>query len=174
MGDYALELSLADDDEAAVVAQWQALRAAGLPSQADHRTMTNAPHCCLVVARTLPLGLASHAAGLLGPLLPTPLAVRGLLVLGEGPRVTLAHLVEPAPDVAAAVDEVRRAALAAGAPVRHPVWTPHVTLARRVPRTRVPDAWAALAAAPAPRALAATRLRWWDPDTGAIDTIASA
>lgn len=174
MADFAIELSLSEPDEAVVVAQWEALRAAGLPSQADHRTMTNSPHCCLVVARALPADIAALAAVLLGPLLPTPLAVRGLLVLGEGPRVTLAHLVEPTPDVAAAVARVRRAAVTAGAPVRHPVWTPHVTLARRVPRTRVPDAWAALAAAPAPRTLTATRLRWWDPDADAIETIASA
>ena len=83
MADHALELSFDPDGEAAVIAQWQALRAAGIPSQADHRSMTNAPH--LTVAAASPIGPESVEAARreLLPLLPAGLVVRGLLLLGQ-------------------------------------------------------------------------------------------
>lgn len=164
--DFAVELSLDDASEAAVIRQWQALLDAGLPSQAEHRSMTNAPHVTLVAGRDLPPDLPTRARELLAPLLPTPLAVRGLLVLGEGPRVTLAHLVEPTPEVADAV-----ACLRAGLALRHPVWTPHLTLARRMPRARLAEALDVLASAPQPRPPMVTRLRWWDPDRRVIEEL---
>ena len=167
MPDHALELSFDEASAHAVEAQWEALRHAGLPSQADHRSMTNAPHLTLVAAMPIDPGVVGPAVALLGPLLPTVLSVRGLLVLGDGPRVTLAHLVEPDAAVADAVASLR--ALVPG--VRHPVWTPHVTLARRVPRRRLADAIEVLHDASPVRELVADRLRWWDPDLRVVETI---
>ncbi|MGN0062917.1 MAG: 2'-5' RNA ligase family protein [Nocardioides sp.] len=167
MPDHALELSFDDASTAAVESQWEALRAAGLPSQADHRSMTNAPHLTLVAASPIAPGVVAPAIELVGPLLPARLSVRGLLVLGHGPRVTLAHLVEPDAALAAVTAELR--ALVPG--LRHPVWTPHVTLARRVPRRRVAEALEVLADAPPVRELVADRLRWWDPDEDVVETV---
>lgn len=164
MPDHALELSFDTDSHAAVEAQWQALADAGLPSQAEHRSMTNAPHLTLVAASPISHGVLAPARDLVLPLLPATLAVRGLVVLGEGPRVTLAHLVEP--DEALAEATARLRALVPW--VRHAVWTPHVTLARRLPRHRLAEALAALDANRI-RRLTATRLRWWDPDLGTIE-----
>lgn len=170
MPDHALELSFDEESAAAVVAQWEALRAAGLPSQADHRSMTNAPHLTIAAAAGIDAGVVPVAADLVRPLLPAPVHLRGLLLLGDGPRVTIAHLVEPDAALARVVDHVRTQV----PQLRHPVWTPHVTLARRVPRRRVPAALEVLQQAPAPRALTCDRLRWWDPDQDLIQDVATA
>lgn len=166
MPDFALELSLDNASDTAITAQWCALQEAGLPSQADHKSMTNAPHVTLVAAASLARPLADQAA--LSIELPQPLAVRGMVFFGESTRVTIAHLVEPTPALFAAISAIR----ARVPDLRHPVWTPHVTLARRVPRAKVPAVLAVLAAHPEPRTLIADRLRWWDPETGTIDEIA--
>lgn len=168
MPDHALELSFDPDSDAAVVAQWQALREAGLPSQADHRSMTNAPHVTLAAASPVDPAVVAPAVEVVAPLLPARIEVRGLLVLGHGPRVTLAHLVEP--DAALADATTRLRGLVPG--LRHPVWTPHVTLARRLPRHRLGEALEVLGAVPPLREVVADRLRWWDPVAGIVETVA--
>ncbi|PUA80832.1 2'-5' RNA ligase family protein [Nocardioides currus] len=168
MPDFALELSLDPASDAAVVAQWEALRTAGLPSQADHKSMTNAPHVTLVAAQDLDPEMAGVASAAIS--LPSTLVVRGMVLFGEGARVTVAHLVEPDPVLAAAAAQVR----AQVPELRHPVWTPHVTLARRVPRSRLAEVLAVLADTDEPRTLVADRLRWWDPVAGEIEDLATA
>lgn len=166
MPDFALELSFDAASEAAVNGQWEALRAAGLPSQADHKSMTNAPHLTLVAAQDLEPELADVAAATV--LLPSTLVVRGLVLFGEGARVTVAHLVEPDSRLAAATAGLRERV----PDLRHPVWTPHVTLARRVPRSRLAELLEVLDEHPSPATLTCTRLRWWDPVTGEIEDLA--
>ena len=169
MPDHALELSFAPAGEAAVIAQWQALREAGIPSQADHRSMTNAPHLTLVAASPVPPATRDLARELVLPLLPVTLVVRGLVMLGQGPRVTLAHLVEPPVAVAEATARLRGSV----PELRHPVWTPHITLARRVPRRHLPSALGILAEHPL-TSVTADRLRWWDPDLDLVETVTAA
>lgn len=166
MPDFALELSFDATSEAAVRAQWEALRAAGLPSQADHKSMTNAPHLTLVAAQDLDPGLAAVATAAVR--LPSTLVVRGLVLFGASARVTVAHLVEPDATLALAIASVREHV----PHLRHPVWTPHVTLARRVPRTRLAGLLEVLDEHPTPTTLTCTRLRWWDPVTGEIEELA--
>lgn len=150
--------------------QWDALRAAGLPSQADHRSMTNAPHETVVAARSLDPSVVAAARSAIGPLLPARLEVRGLVLFGQGARVTIAHLVEPDAALASAV-----AALRARVPdLRHHVWTPHVTVARRVPRRLLPAALEVLQGTGIVDELVCDRLRWWDPDAALIEDIAIA
>lgn len=102
MPDHALELTFGSSSMAAVVAQWEALRAAGLPSQADHRSMTNAPHLTLVAAVGVEEAVVQVARETVGPLPPARIVLRGLVLFGQGPRVTIAHLVEPDQTLAAA------------------------------------------------------------------------
>lgn len=168
--DHALELSFEPDSTAAVVAQWEALKAARLPSQADHRSMTNAPHLTVVAAVGIDASVISLARDAVAPLLPTRIELRGVVLFGQGPRATIAHLVEPEAALAAAAARLRALVPA----VRHPVWTPHVTVARRVPRRLLPTALEVLQATAAPRELVCDRLRWWDPDQGLIEDIAVA
>ena len=92
------------------------------------------------------------------------------MLFGESSRVTVAHLVEPTAALHAATSALRERV----PDLRHPVWTPHVTLARRVPRAKVPAVLAVLAATPEPRTLVADRLRWWDPESRAIVEVASS
>ena len=166
MPDFALELSFDAASEAAVVAQWEALRAAGLPSQAEHRSMTNAPHLTLVAAQELAPELADVATAAIP--LPSTLLVRGLVLFGARARVTVAHLVEPDSTLASAAAGLRERVPG----LRHPVWTPHVTLARRVPRTRLAELLEVLDEHPAPTTLTCSKLRWWNPVTGEIAELA--
>lgn len=170
MPDHAFELSFDAESERAIVAQWLALQAAGLPSQADHRSMTNAPHLTLAAAAPIQARLIATAQKLIGPLLPMGLRLQGLVLLGTGSRVTIAHLVEPTRELAQANAQLRDLIPT----LRHPIWTPHLTVARRVPRRRVPEALGVLAQAPVATTLRANRLRWWDPDIDEVRDIAGA
>ncbi|MCQ3997295.1 hypothetical protein GL325_02500 [Aeromicrobium sp. 636] len=167
--DQALELSFEPTSDAAVVAQWEALKAAGIPSQADHRSMTNAPHLTLVAAVGIAPAVVGAARDAIGPFLPARIGVRGLVLFGQGPRVTIAHLIEPDPALAAATARIRELVPT----VRHPVWTPHVTLARRVPRRLLPTALEVLESTEAPVELTCDRLRWWDPSQDLIEDLAT-
>ena len=84
------------------------------------------------------------------------LDVCGILALGDGPEVSLAYLVEPDPELAEAVARLR-----ASVPgLRRAVWLPHVTVAHRVPRRKVPEAMAEMGGIPG--SFFATQLRYVD------------
>lgn len=170
MPDQALELSFEPASAAAMTGQWDALKVAGLPSQADHRSMTNAPHLTVVAALVVDEAVVHAARQVVGPLLPARLVLSGLVLFGRGPRVTIAHLVEPDEALAAAAARVR----ALVPSPRHPVWTPHVTVARRVPRHSLAAALEVLHATGCPRELVCDRLRWWDPDQTLVQDVAVA
>ncbi|MBW8172124.1 2'-5' RNA ligase family protein [Ornithinimicrobium sp. Arc0846-15] len=168
MPDYALELSFDEASDQAVRDQWAALQNAGLPSQADHKGMTNAPHVTVVAAQDIPDKVIEFAGQAFA--LPLALTVRGLVLFGEGPRVTIAHLVEPDREVAALVNEIHSRVPAN----RYPVWTPHITLARRVPRAKVAHALDVLGASDPLGTITATQLRWWDPVQKVVEDVAIA
>ena len=159
MADCALELSFDERSATAVEDQWRALRFLGLPSQLDHRGMTNAPHLSLVVASAITDDVVARVREFFSAALPIRLDVRGLITFGTGSRVTLAHLAEPP---RAVVDEVT--ALRQASPlVRHPVWTPHVTLARGIPAARLGEALAVVGSG-SEEPVGLTGARRWDPD----------
>lgn len=159
---HSFELVPDDAGRDAAIADWAALREAGLPSQLDHRGSTNTPHVTVLEAPALPTD--ERAADLLGSLLPLRALLRGLLVLG-GDRVTLARGVEVDDAVVAAVLALRQ-----GVPdLPHPGWLPHLTLARRLPRADVPRALEVLD--PGDREIVLSTLRRWDPDAGTVTRI---
>jgi hypothetical protein len=156
---HAFELVPDDAGREAVLRDWQALRDAGLPSQLDHKGMTNTPHVTLVAAEALPPD--ALAAELVGPLLPARVRVAGVLLLG-GTRVTVARAI----DVDDAVlDAVLRLRAGAG-DLQHRGWLPHLTLGRRIRRADVPTALEVIGTADVELALAG--LRRWDPDAGTV------
>jgi 2'-5' RNA ligase len=162
---HALELSPDATGAAAVVAAWQQLADAGLPSQLLHQGMTNAPHVT-VVATPDPVSadVVEHAVRLLAPMLPVTVALSGLIVFG-GPRPGLAWALEVPDELVAAVLELRATTVGH----RHRGWLPHVTLARRLKRADVGAAWAALE--PGPRELVLTTVRHWDPERELVRTV---
>lgn len=162
---HALELVPDDDGRARVLAEWQALRDAGLPSMLDHTGASNTPHLTVVAAPALSEAALDVARVRLGGLLPVRARAAGLLLLG-GRRLTVARAVDLDDDV------VRRAlAVRVQVPDRqHVGWLPHITLARRVERADAQRAVDVLGHADTELVL--TALRRWDPEAGRVTTVA--
>lgn len=157
----ALELLLDPETDDVVRREWAALHQVGLPSQADHRGETNAPHVTVFATEHLPATDIDLAAAL-SPLLPLPVRL-GPAVAFPGRRVVVARLVVPDADLL----HLHAAAVAASGaeptPLTNPGrWVPHVSLARGIPTDRVGEALALLRA-PGHDGTA-TRLRHWDSD----------
>jgi hypothetical protein len=164
---HALELVPDDEGRELVRRDWQALHDAGLPSQLDHRSPTNAPHVTVVSAPSLPDEAIDVAQARLGSLLPIRARAAGLLLLG-GDRLTIARAVDIDDDVVRRVLAVRVQV----ADRQHVGWLPHVTLARRVDRADAQRAVDLLGHDDA--VLRLTELRRWDPDRGRVTVIAQA
>lgn len=162
---HALELVPDAAGQAAVRRDWQALRDAGLPSQFDHRGVTNVPHVTLVAAPGIDREAERLATGLIEPMLPVRVRTSGLLLLGAR-RLTVARVVDVDDRVAAAVLRIRAAVDGA----QHPGWLPHVTLARRVARSDAQHAVEVLGHEDLELSL--TALRRWDPETRSMTVLA--
>ena len=159
----SVELTLDADAERAVRELWARLADAGLPTeQRSTPSPSHRPHVTLLAADQLEPAADAALPGLFAGL-DLPLRLGGLLAFG--PRrgsVVLARQVvvdRPLLDLQTAV-----AALCGADPEGHfgpGRWTPHVTLARRVPVDRLSAVVAALGDLPE---LAATsrRCRRWD------------
>ena len=121
-------------------------------------------HLTVVSAPAIPEAAVEAARQVLGELLPIPVRVSGLLLLG-GSRVTLARAVDVDDAALRAVLDVR-----SRVPGRqHPGWLPHLTLARRVPRDRVQEAVDVLGWDDV--VLSLVEVRRWDPDAGVVTTV---
>lgn len=160
----SIELLVDDATDAAIRADWAALEAADLPNAGRTASETNRPHVTLVAAPGIPddadARLASLAAGL-----PLPLRLAGYVVFDSPTTCVLSRLVT----VSAELVELQRAAHGLVAPLAPPVdtsapgaWTPHLTLARRLPHERLGEALAALAEHRMPESASFPRLRRWD------------
>ncbi|HXH80375.1 2'-5' RNA ligase family protein [Nocardioides sp.] len=161
---HAFELLPDEEGRDAVLHDWQALRDAGLPSQLDHKGMTNTPHVTVLTAETLDADKDEHALRHLAPLLPVLARSSGLALLG-GSRVSIVRILDVPDEVTSAV-----LTLLTDVPHRqHPGWLPHVTLARRVPRADVPTALRVLGHED--MTLRLVELRRWDPDAATVRTL---
>jgi 2'-5' RNA ligase len=140
-----VELLLDALTDAAVRAEWQLLADAGLPSQALHQGLTNAPHITLGVARSIPDEVESRLPSAMAAL---PLAVElGAVVVFGSRRLALARLVL-ADRLLLDLHETTAAVMAPCTGVPHYLqaghWTPHVTLARGLGTAQVGPALDAL------------------------------
>ena len=162
----SVELVLDEALDVLVRDEWDALRDAGLPSQARHTGASNAPHVTIGVADLVEveaaLAAVDYGAG-------SPLRLGGLLVFG-GRRSVLSRVVVPSAGLIATHLAVQAALDGApGRPdtTRPGAWTPHVTLARRLDRDQLAAALEVLA--DRPRELAGTirGARRWDSDARA-------
>ena len=142
----SLELLLDDQTEAAVRREWRLLANAGLPSQERHRSSTNRPHVTLAAESAIAPAVDAALADLVPARLPLDLHVGAMTLFGSD-HVVLVRLVVPTRELLTLHAEVAEAVGADPASVLAPGrWTPHVTLATRLPRARIPEALAVLAA----------------------------
>ncbi len=161
---HAFELLPDDEGREAVLRDWQALRDAGLPSQLDHKGMTNTPHVTVLTAEALGPEHDEVALARLGAAVPAEVRASGLALLG-GSRVSLVRLLDVPDTLVRAVLDLRTDVPHA----KHPGWLPHVTLARRLTRSAIPAALGALGHDDL--TLRLTQLRRWDPDAGTVRTL---
>lgn len=161
---HSVELLFDPDTDAAVRRLWTDLRAAGIRSQADHRSPTNRPHVTVTVATDM----ADAVDEALRPVLDL-LPIDGLIgapMLFGGRSLTFVRLLVPSAALLALHAEVDRVCLphTPDGPLPHTApgqWTPHVTLARRLP----PEQLATAMAVPgigSDIACRVTGLRHWD------------
>ncbi|KQZ89921.1 hypothetical protein ASD62_12040 [Phycicoccus sp. Root563] len=164
----SVELLLDPATDAAVRAEWAALSTAGLPSQADHRGETNAPHVSVAVAGAFP-GAAEELLTAVAAGIPVPVRL-GAPVLFGGRRVVLARLVVTDRALLDLHTAVWSAVAGAADPSPHTVpgrWVPHVTLARGIPAEEVATALGTLGRerGGVPELVGeAVSLRRWDSD----------
>ncbi|WP_375388706.1 2'-5' RNA ligase family protein [uncultured Amnibacterium sp.] len=178
----SIELLLDDEGESAVRGSWAALADAGLPSLADRAGASNRPH--VTVAVTDGDGFAAAEGALRAVFAGWDLAGRGLaatigaplLFGGHRQRWVLARQVVTSRPLLTMHAAVHRA-LALGASGAGVIaqtepdgWTPHVTLARRMPADRLPDALAVLDLEPIAVRFRGARL--WDSVAKAVTPLA--
>jgi 2'-5' RNA ligase len=177
----SIELLLDDEGDAAVRASWAGLADAGLPSLADHAAASNRPH--VTVAVTTGSGFEIAERGLRAVFEGWAIATSGLaatigapvLFGGHRHRWVLARQVVPSRPLLTVHAAVHRALLL-HAPQAEVVpqtaqdgWTPHVTLARRMPSDRLGEALAAVD--PEPVAVRFRSARLWDSVARTVTTL---
>jgi hypothetical protein len=172
---HSVELLFDAETDAAVRQVWDDLADAGIRSLAAHRSPTNRPHVTLTVAENLDDGVDEALRPVLDRL-PLACVLGAPMLFGSGASVTLVRLVIPSAELLALHAEVHRASLPhmVAGPLPHADpgrWTPHVTLARRVPLDLLSTALGVDAVS---REIPATAVgvRHWDGDAKVVHAIA--
>ena len=131
----SIELLLDDSLDAAVRAQWEALRQAQLPSMAMHMGETNRPHITMAVADMIPPSI-EEALNALVSHVPMPIRLGPLALFGpRRGRLILVRLVTPSQKLLTAqmeAAELVNGLAGTGSYFVRGGWTPHVTLARNL------------------------------------------
>jgi 2'-5' RNA ligase len=158
----SLELLLDDVLDADVRREWQVLTDADLPSQGRHTGESNRPHVTLQVAD----GLDDLDARIDREILDVRFPIRlGAFIVFRAKYTTLARLVVPSKELLLLHDRVSRLADGADGGRSHTSpgkWTPHVTLARRLTRVELAEAFLRLHASPSDLVGRTSALRRWD------------
>jgi 2'-5' RNA ligase len=161
---HSVEMLFDPDTDAAIRRSWDDLTAAGVRSQAAHTAPSNRPHVTLAVAASMDESVNDALRPLLRRL-PLRCTVGAPMLFGRR-DFTLVRLIVPSAELLSLHAEVLDACLPhmpnGTLPHSDPgQWTPHVTLARRVPAEQLQ---AALTVPGLGRDLSATivRIRHWD------------
>jgi 2'-5' RNA ligase len=161
---HSVELLFDPDTDAAIRSIWDDLTEAGVRSQATHTSPSNRPHVTLAVADSMDESVNEALQPVLQRL-PLACTVGAPMLFGRR-DFTLVRLVVPSAELLSLHAEVQSACLPhmPAGPLPHSEsgrWTPHVTLARRVPADQLQSA---LALKSVGRDLSATAvgLRHWD------------
>jgi hypothetical protein len=190
---HSIELLFDHDTDAALRSIWDALDAAGVPSQNRVTSPTNRPHVTMTVADHIDAAVDAELTAL-ADLLPLPCIVGAPLVFGtrpkltngpesasdsphfvglgavrRPPRFTLAHLILPSAqllDLHRRIHQICTPHMTPG-PAPHSApgnWTAHATLGRRVSAADLGVAFAAVLDLTGERQASFTALRRWDGD----------
>lgn len=132
---HSIEIVFDEQTDATIGRQWDALAAAGLPSQGNIRSASNRPHVTLIAADSLDPDIDHDLAGL-ADVVGMEVNV-GALLLFRGKRATAARLVVPSIELLALHRQIFDLAAPhiGGQPLTHIApgsWTAHITLARRL------------------------------------------
>jgi 2'-5' RNA ligase len=178
----SVELLFDEQTEEALRLAWQTLHAAGLPSLATNHSDSNRPHVTVAVAETGLEGAVEALRAVLARELASPglVATLGGYVLfgGYRHRFVLARGLVLSRQLQALHSAVHQAVAVAasvtGVPdnVRPDAWTPHATLARRVPADRLGPALDLLDASTITGRFTGARL--WDSGPRTITTLVAA
>ncbi len=169
---HSVEMLFDAETEAAVERIWHDMLALGIRSQAAHRSPSNRPHITVTVAEQM----ADTVDGALRPALarlPLDCRIGAPMVFGVR-SITLVRLVVPSTELLDLQADVHRICLAhmPDGPLTHTEpgqWTPHVTLARRMPPDQLPQALALPVGAEIRGRI--TGLRHWDGNTKVVHPI---
>lgn len=161
---HSVELLFDRDAEAAIRRIWDDLTDAGVRSQAAHKAPSNRPHVTLAVAETMDESVNDALRPVLHRL-PLSCTIGAPMIFGRR-DFTLVRLIVPSAELLSLHAEVQSTCLPhmPTGPLPHSEpgqWTPHVTLARRLPGDQLQ---AALALQSLGRDLSAAvvGLRRWD------------
>jgi 2'-5' RNA ligase len=128
----SIELTFDDTTDAHIGLDWARLADAGVPSQAAHTAPSNRPHITLAAGADLEL---SDGVQEVVRLLPVRIGFSGVLVFPGGPgKYVLARSVVMTQRLLELHGLVHGELAGAISLTRPGAWTPHVTLARRVPQ----------------------------------------
>lgn len=171
---HSVELLFDHGTETAVGRMWDDLLAAGIRSLATHRSASNRPHVTLSVAESMDDSVDDALCALLDRL-PMPCVLGAPTLFGGGRTVTLVRMLVPSQNLLGLHADVHRVCLPhmSGGPLPHTEpgqWTPHVTLARRVP----PDQLATAVMQPGmfgDISATAVALRHWDGNNRVVHPI---
>ncbi|PRC41882.1 hypothetical protein C6A85_000000113360 [Mycobacterium sp. ITM-2017-0098] len=164
---HSVELLFDAVTDVAVREIWDDLADNGIRSMSSHRSPTNRPHVTVTVGGDMDDEVNAALRPILDRL-PLSCVIGAPMLFGAGPSVTLVRLVVPSAELLALHADVHRVCLPhmteGTLPHADPgKWTPHVTLARRVPR----DLLAAAVSVPSVThdiPARAVGLRHWDGD----------
>jgi len=161
---HSVELLFDADSDAAIRSVWDDLADAGVRSQAGHKAPSNRPHVTLAVAENMDIAV-NDALQVVRQHLPFSCAVGAPMLFGRR-DFTLVRLIVPSAQLLSLHAAVHGACLPhmPTGPLPHSEpgrWTPHVTLARRVPADQLP---VAMSVTSVTRELSATAvgIRHWD------------
>ncbi|MDZ4267777.1 MAG: 2'-5' RNA ligase family protein [Mycobacterium sp.] len=170
---HSVELLFDPETDSAVEQIWADLMAAGVRSQAAHRSPSNRPHITLTVSERMDDTIDAALRPVLARL-PLDCRIGAPLLFGSR-AITLVRLVVPSAELLSLHAEVHRICLAQtpDGPLAHAepgAWTPHVTLARRLAPDVLPRALALPQVSDEIRGRI-TGLRHWDGNSKVVHPI---
>ena len=161
----SVELTFGESTDLSIRMDWARLAEAGLPSLAAHTSPSNRPHITLAAGTVLDVGSVQD----LWNGLPLDIRFSGLVVFPAGPgKYVLARLVVPAAGLLELHAQLHQRCVGAYENTLPDAWTPHVTLARRIPGKLLGPAMDALDGRTEGQCIEA---RLWDSSTRTTTTL---